>query len=78
MVRSTPRRKKTKPRNLRSYGSSKQSSTKIASALSCSSKSSSRTNHAHLVEVPADELEKYIDRSSGTVSQNSPSVVSPE
>ena len=35
MVRSTPSRKKTKPRNLRSYGSSKQNSMKITSALSC-------------------------------------------
>ena len=78
MVRSTPRRRKTKPRNLRSYGSSKQSSTKIASALSSSSRSSSRTSHTHLAEVSADGLEKYIDRSSETGSLSSPSAVSPE
>ena len=66
MVRSTPRRRKTKPRNLRSYGSSKRSSTKIVSALPSSSGSSSRTNHIRMVEVPADGLEKYIDRLSGT------------
>jgi len=66
MVRSTPRRRKTKPRNLRSYGSSKRSSMKIVSALPSSSGSSSRTNHIRKVEVPADGLEKYIDRLSGT------------
>ena len=78
MVRSTPRRRKTKPRNLRSYGSSKQSSTKIASALSSSRRSSSRTNHTRLAEVPADELERYIDRSSGMGNQSNPSAASPE
>ena len=78
MVRSTPLRKKTKLRNLRSYGSSKQSSMKIASALSCSSRSSSRTNHTRLAEVPADGLEKYSDRLLGMGNWSNPSAASPE
>jgi len=51
---------------------------KIASALSSSSWSSSRTNYTRMVEVPADGLEKYTDRSSGTGNQNNPSAASPE
>jgi len=78
MVRSTPLRKKTKPHNLRSYGSSKQSSMKIASALSCLNGSSSRTSHTHLAEVSANGLEKCIDRSLETGSLSSPSAVSLE
>ena len=66
MVKSTPRRRKTEPRNSRSYGSSKQSSTKIASASSCSNRFSSKTNHTHLAEVSADGPKKCIDRSSET------------
>ena len=77
-VRSTPLHKKTEPRNLRSYESSKRSSTKIASALSCLNRSSSRTSHTRLAEVSADGLEKYIDRSSETGSLSSPSAVSLE
>ena len=78
MVESTPRRRKTKPHNSRSYESSEQSSMKIASALSSSSWSSSRTNYTRMAEVPAHGLEKYIDRSSGTGNQNNPLVASPE
>ena len=77
-VKSTPLHKKTEPRNLRSYESSKRSSTKIASALSCLNRSSSRTSHTRLAEVSADGLEKYIDRSSETGSLSSPSAVSLE
>ena len=51
---------------------------KIASALSSSSWSSSRTNYTRMAEVPADGLEKYIDRSSGTGNQNNPSAASLE
>ena len=58
-----PRRRKTEPRNSRSYGISKQSSTKIVSASSCSSRFSSKTNHTHQAEVSADGPEKCIDRS---------------
>ena len=61
-----PRRRKTEPRNSRSYGSSKQSSMKIASASSCSNRFSSKTNHTHLAEVSADGPKKCIDRSSET------------
>ena len=75
MVKSTTLRKKTEPRNLRSYERSKRSSTKIASALSCLSRSSSRTSHTRLAEVFADGLEKYIDRSLETGSLSSPSAV---
>jgi len=78
MVRSTPHRRKTKQSNLRSYGSSKQSSTTIASTLSSSSRSSSRTNHTRLAEAPVDELERYVDRSSGMGNQSNPSATSPE
>jgi len=78
MVRSTPLCKKTEPRNLRSYESSKHSSTKITSALSCLNRSSSRTSHTDLAEVSADGLEKYIDRSSETGSLSSLSAVSLE
>ena len=78
MVRSTSHHRKTKARSLRSYGSSKQSSMKIATALSSSSRSSSRTNHTRLAEAPVDELERYIDRSSGTGNQSNPSAASPE
>jgi hypothetical protein len=77
-VRSTPHRRKTKPHNLRSYGSSEQSSMKIASALSSSSWSSNRTNYTRMAEAPADRLEKYIDRSLGTGNQNNPSAASLE
>jgi hypothetical protein len=73
-----PRRRKTEPRNSRSYGSSKQSSMKIASASSCSNRFSSKTNHTHLAEVSADGPGKCIDRSSKTRIRSSPSVVSPE
>jgi len=51
---------------------------KIASTLSSSSWSSSRTNYTRMSEVPADGLEKYIDRSSRTGNQNNPSAASPE
>ena len=78
MDKSTPRRRKTEPRNSRSYRSSKRSSTKIASASSCSNRFSSRTNHTHLAEVSADGPEKCIDRSSETRSRSSPSAASPE
>ena len=74
----TPRRRKTEPRNSRSYRSSKRSSTKIASASSCSNRFSSRTNQTHLAEVSADGLKKCIDRSSEMRSQSSPSAISPE
>jgi len=77
-VRSTPLRKKTEPRKLRSYESSRQSLTRTSSALSCFSRSSSRTCLTRLVEVFADELERYTRRSSETQSQSSPSAVSLE
>ena len=51
---------------------------KIASTLSSSSTPSSRTNHTRMAEVPADGLEKYIDRLSGTGNQNNPSATSLE
>ena len=51
---------------------------KIASALSSSSWSSSRTNYTRMEEVPVDGLEKYIDRSSGTGNQNNPLAASHE
>ena len=70
--------KKKKPRNLRSYGSSKKSSMKIASALSCLNRSLSRISHTRQAEVSADGLQKYIDRSSETGSLSSPSAVSLE
>jgi len=78
MVRSTPLHKKTEPHKLRSYESSRQSLTRIASALSCLSKSSSRTCLTHPVEVSADELEKSIGRSSETNSLSNPSAASLE
>jgi len=75
---STALHKMTEPRNLRSCKSSRQNLTKIASASSCSSKSLSRTYHTHLAEVSTGGLERYIDRSSGTGSQNNLSAASLE
>ena len=72
----TPRVLQIKLRNLRSYGSSKQSLMKIASASPNSSEFSSRTNHTRVAAVHADGLEKYTDRLSVTGSQNNPSAVS--
>ena len=66
MVGSTPRLRKTKPRNLRSYGSSRQSSTRITSA----SPNSSRTNRTRTAEARAVVLESCTDISSETRSQN--------
>jgi hypothetical protein len=77
-VKSTPLHKKTEPRKLRSYGSSRQSSTRIASALFCLSRSSSRTCLTRLAEVSADGLERYTGRSSETESLSSPLAVSLE
>jgi len=77
-VRSTPLHKKTEPRNLRSYESSKQSSMRIASALSCLNRSSSRTSRTRLAEVSADGLERYIGGSSEMGNLSSPSAVSLE
>ena len=77
-VRSTPLHKKTEPHKLRSYESSRQSLTRIASALFYLSRSSSRTCPTRLAEVSVDGLERYIDRSSETESLSSPSVVSLE
>ena len=77
-VRSTPLHKKTEPRNLRSYESSKRSSTKIASALFCLNRSSSRTSLTRLAEVSADGPKRYIGRLSETESLSSPSAVSLE
>ena len=68
--KSTPLHKKTKPRNLRNCESSRQNLTKTVSASSCSSKSLSRTYHTDLAEVSVEELERCIDRSLGTGSQN--------
>jgi len=73
--KSTPLLRRTEPRNLRSYKSSRQSLTRIVSALFCLSRSSSRTCLTRLAEVSADELERYIGRSSETQSLNSPSAV---
>ena len=73
-VRSTPLHKKIEPRNLRSYESSRQSLTRIMSASSCSSK----TCLTRLAEVSVDVLERYIDKSSETQSQSSPSAASLE
>jgi len=67
-ARSTPLRNKTEPRKLRSYENSRQSLTRTASALSCLSRSSSRTCLTRLTEVSADELERYTDRSLETQS----------
>jgi len=78
MVRSTPFRKKTEPCKLRNYESSRQSLTRTANALSCLSRSSSRTCLTHLAEVSADELERCTDKSSETQSQSSLSAVSLE
>ena len=78
MVRSTLRLRKTKPHNLRSYGTSKQSLMKIASASPSSSGPSSRTNHTRVAEVRMDELEKCTDRLSEMGSQSNPSAVSLE
>jgi len=78
MVRSNPLHKKTEPRKLRSYESSRQSLTRIASAWSCSSKFLSRTCLTHPAEVSADELEKSIGRSSETKSLSNPSAASLE
>ena len=77
-VRSTLRLRKIKSCNLRSYGSSKQSLMKIASASPSSSGSSSRISHTRMAEARADGLERYTDRLSGTGNQSNPSVVSPE
>ena len=71
-VKSTPHLRRTKPHNLRSYGSSKRSLTKIASASPSLNGPSNRTNRTHMVEAHADELEKCTNRSSKTGSQNSP------
>ena len=76
--RSTPFHRKTGLRNLRSYESSRQSSTKIVSASSCSSKSLSKTCLTRRAEVSVEGLEKCIDRSSGTGSQNNLSATSLE
>jgi len=76
--RSTHFYRKIGPRNLRSYESSRQSLTRIVSASSCSSKSSSKTCLTSLVEVSVDALESYTDKSSETQSQSSPSAVSLE
>ena len=73
-----PLHKKTKPHNLRSYESSKQSSTRIASALSCLNRSSSKTSHTRLAEVSAYGLERYTGRSLETGNLSSPSAVSLE
>ena len=78
MVRSTPLHKKTEPCNLRSYESSKRSSTSIVSALSCLNRSTSGTSHTRLAEVFIDGPEKYIDRSSETGRLSSLSAVSLE
>ena len=77
-ARSTPLHKKTEPRNSCSYESSKQSSTKIASALSCLNRSLSKTSRTRLAEVSADGLERYTGRSSETGNLSSPSAVSLE
>jgi len=60
------------------HGSSRQNLTMIVSASSCSSKSLSRTCHTRLAEVSAEGLERYIDRSSRTGSQNNLSAASLE
>ena len=78
MDRSIHFHRKTEPHNSRSYGSSRQNLTKIASASSCSSRSSSRTCLTRLAEVSVDGLERYIGRSSGTGSQNNLSAASLE
>ena len=78
MVKSTPLLKKTEARKLRSYENSRQSLTRTASALSCLSRSSSRTCLTRRAEVSADELERYTNRSLETQSQSSPSAVSLE
>jgi len=75
-VKSTPLHKKTESRKLRSYESSRQSLTRIASALFYLSRSSSRTCLTRLAEVSADGLERYTGRSSETESR--PSAVSLE
>jgi len=77
-VRSTPLHKKTEPHKLRSYESLRQSLTRIASALSCLNKSSSRTCLTRLAEVSTDELERSTGRSSETQSLSSSSAVSLE
>jgi len=69
-VMLTPLHKKTEPRNMRSCESSRQNSTKIVSASSYPSKSLSRTCHTPLAEVPAEGLERCIDKSSQTGSQS--------
>jgi len=76
--RSTHFHRKTGPRSLRSYESSRQSLTRIVSASSCSSKSSNKTCLTHLAEVSEDELERYTGKSSETQSQSSSSAVSLE
>ena len=78
MVRSTHLRKKTEPRKLRNYNSSRQSLTRTVSALSCLSRSSSRTCLTRPAEVSTDELERCTDKSSETQSQSNLSAVSLE
>jgi len=75
-VKSTPLHKKTEPRKLRSYESSRQSLTRIASALFYLSRSSRSTCLTRLVEVSVDGLKRYIGRSSETERLSSPSAVS--
>ena len=77
-MQSTLHFRKTKPHNMRSYGSSKRSLMKIASASPSSSGLSSMTNHTRVAEVRTDELEKCTDRLSEAGSQNNPSAVSLE
>jgi len=78
MDRSTHHRKKTEPRNLRSCENSRQNLMRIVSALSCSSRSLSRTCLTRLAEVSAKGLERCTDRLSGTGSQSNPPTASLE
>ena len=75
---STLRLRKTKPRNLRSYESSKQSLMMIASASPSSSGPSRRTHHTRMAEVHVGELKKCTGRSSETWNLNSLSAISLE
>lgn len=77
-VKSTPLHKRTEPHKQHSYESSRQSLTRITSALFCLSKSSSRTCLTLLAEVSAEGLERCTDRSSETRSLSSSSAVSLE
>ena len=74
----TPFHRKTGLRNLCSYESSRQSSTKTVSASSCSSKSSSKICLTRLAEVSVEKLERYTGKSSETWSQSNPSAASLE